>query len=190
MTTLANSFRRIYILIQRLKFQWMIPGPLVCFGARHQEFIEILQQLSNLFETHSPLQFIQELEPSARRQIAALWLHFIQLQNQHSYSLKAFKFMLKQPRLQKLLLPSSRIDYMRWYIYNYLYHREDYREALAGLSCPVTLFSGAQSRLYPVEGQRLVAQSLPQTRQVIFTKSGHSPLLSEPLKFTRELGIF
>src|SRR5690606_8086357 len=101
-----------------------------------------------------------------------------------------FKFILNQPRLQSLLLPSSRVDYMAWYINNYLYHQEDYREALTKLTCPVTFFSGVQSKLYPVEGQRLIAQSLPQAKQVFFTKSGHTPLLTEPLKFARELDTF
>jgi len=114
----------------------------------------------------------------------------MQLQNDRPASLKVFKFILNRPRLQSLLLPSSRVDYMTWYINNYLYHHEDYREALAKLTCPVTFFSGVQSKLYPVEGQRLIAQSLPQAKHVLFNKSGHTPLLTEPLKFAKELGIF
>ena len=160
------------------------------FGPRHQEFIDILQQLSALLAQYQQVELIRDLDVSVRKQIAALWLKFIQLQNEQKYSLKAFEFILNQPRLQSLLLPSSRVDYMTWYINNYLYHREDYREALAQLSCPVTFFSGVQSKLYPFEGQRLIAESLPQAKQVLFRKSGHTPLLTEPLKFTRELGIF
>ena len=160
------------------------------FGPRHQEFIDILQQLSALLAQYQQVELIRDLDVSVRKQIAALWLKFIQLQNEQKYSLKAFEFILNQPRLQSLLLPSSRVDYMTWYINNYLYHREDYREALAQLSCPVTFFSGVQSKLYPFEGQRLIAESLPQAKQILFRKSGHTPLLTEPLKFTRELGIF
>jgi len=159
------------------------------FGPRHQEFIDILQ-LSALLAQYQQVELIRDLDVSVRKQIAALWLKFIQLQNEQKYSLKAFEFILNQPRLQSLLLPSSRVDYMTWYINNYLYHREDYREALAQLSCPVTFFSGVQSKLYPFEGQRLIAESLPQAKQILFRKSGHTPLLTEPLKFTRELGIF
>ncbi|WP_313660686.1 alpha/beta hydrolase [Acinetobacter variabilis] len=160
------------------------------FGPRHQEFIEILQQLSILLAEHQHIELIRDLDNAVRQQIAALWLRFIQLQNDRPASLKVFKFILNQPRLQSLLLPSSRVDYMTWYINNYLYHQEDYREALAKLTCPVTFFSGVQSKLYPVEGQRLIAQSLPQAKHVLFNKSGHTPLLTEPLKFAKELGIF
>ncbi len=160
------------------------------FGPKHDEFRGILQQLSVLLAAHPQIQFIRDLDQTVRQQIGALWLRFIQLQNSHPYSLKVFEFLLHQPRFQSLLLPSSRVDYMAWYINNYLYHREDYREALTKLQCPVTFFSGAQSRLYPFEGQRLIAESLPQAKQVIFKKSGHTPLLTEPLKFSRELGVF
>lgn len=160
------------------------------FGSKHQEFNDILQQLSCLLAEHQQVHLIRELDKSVRQQIAALWLRFIQLQNNHPYSLKAFEFFLNQPRLQSVLLPSSRVDYMAWYINNYLHHREDYREALKKLTCPVTFFSGAQSKLYPVEGQRLVAQSLPQATQIIFKKSGHAPLITEPLKFSKELRKF
>ncbi len=160
------------------------------FGPRHQEFIDILQQLSALLAQYQQVELIRNLDVSVRKHIATLWLNFIQLQNEQKYSLKAFEFILNQPRLQSLLLPSSRVDYMAWYINNYLYHREDYREALAQLSCPVTFFSGVQSKLYPIEGQHLIAQSLPQAKQVLFSKSGHTPLLTEPLKFAKELGVF
>ena len=160
------------------------------FGPRHQEFIEILQQLSALLAQHQQVELIRDLDIAVRKQIAALWLRFIQLQNDRPSGLKAFQFILNQPRLQGLLLPSKRVDYMAWYINNYLYHQEDYREALTQLTCPVTFFSGVQSKLYPVEGQRLIAQSLSQAKQVLFSKSGHTPLLTEPLKFSRELGLF
>lgn len=160
------------------------------FGPKHDEFMAILQQLSSLLAQHQQIEMLRELDQSVRQQIARLWLRFIQLQNNHKYSLKLFEFALNHPHLQTLLLPSHRVDYMAWYINNYLHHRDDYRETLSKLQCPVTFFSGAQSKLYPVEGQRLIAASLPQAKQIIFSKSGHAPLLTEPLKFARELGTF
>jgi pimeloyl-ACP methyl ester carboxylesterase len=97
---------------------------------------------------------------------------------------------MNQPRLQSLLLPSNRVDYMAWYINNYLYHREDYRAAIQKLKCPVTFLSGSQSKLYPVEGQTLITQSIPHAKQVRFEKSGHTPLLTEPVKFSKEIAAF
>ncbi|GAA5184618.1 alpha/beta hydrolase [Acinetobacter kookii] len=160
------------------------------FGPQHQLFISILTELSQLLAQHQHIQYIKDLNSQARGQLAKLWLEFIGLQNSNRYSLKAFEWVLNQSRLQSLLLPSHRVDYMAWYINNYLYHQEDYREALQKLQCPVTFLSGTQSRLYPVKGQTLIAESITHAKQVRFEKSGHTPLLSEPLKFAREISAF
>ncbi|WP_312050878.1 alpha/beta fold hydrolase [Acinetobacter schindleri] len=160
------------------------------FGEHHPVFISILTQISELLATHQNVKYIKDLDSNTRHQIAKLWLQFIGLQNNNKYSLKAFEWIMNQPRLQSLLLPSNRVDYMAWYINNYLYHREDYRAAIQTLKCPVTFLSGSQSKLYPVEGQTLIAQSIPHAKQVRFEKSGHTPLLTEPVKFSKEIAAF
>ena len=68
-----------------------------------------------------------------------LWLKFIELQASNKISPFLFKLAVKRPVLQRYILPTQRLDYLRWYIDNYLHHQEDYREALSQLSCP-TLF--------------------------------------------------
>ena len=160
------------------------------FGEHHPVFISILTELSQLLSQYQNIKYLKDLDSKSRRQIAKLWLQFMGLQNSNKYSLKAFEWVLNQPRLQSLLLPSKRLDYTTWYINNYLYHQEDYREAIQKLQCPVTFLSGTQSKLYPVEGQTLIAQSIPHAKQVHFEKSGHTPLLSEPVKFGREITKF
>lgn len=55
---------------------------------------------------------------------------------------------------------------------------------------PLTVFSGARSRLYAVDGQTRFTQMLPNARQVIFAQSGHMPMLDQPLMFMREFGRF
>ncbi len=160
------------------------------FGEHHPVFISILTQISALLAQQQEVKYIKDLDHNTRRQLAKLWLEFIGLQNNNKYSLKACEWILNQPRLQSLLLPSNRVDYMAWYINNYLYHQEDYRSAIQKLQCPVTFLSGAQSKLYPVEGQTLIAQSIPHAKQVRFEKSGHTPLLTEPVKFGKEIAAF
>ena len=160
------------------------------FGEHHPVFISILTELSQLLSQYQNIKYLKDLDSKSRRQIAKLWLQFMGLQNSNKYSLKTFEWVLNQPRLQSLLLPSKRLDYTAWYINNYLYHQEDYREVIQKLQCPVTFLSGTQSKLYPVEGQTLIAQSIPHAKQVHFEKSGHTPLLSEPVKFGREITQF
>lgn len=160
------------------------------FGLKHARFKSILERLSQLLAQQKDKTLIKELSTKDRKKIADLWLEFIALQNNNKYSLKAFEWVLNQSKLQSLLLPSSRIDYMAWYINNYLHHQEDYREAIQQLNCPVTFFSGVQSKLYPIEGQNEIARSLRQAKQVRFEKSGHTPLITEPFKFAKEITRF
>jgi pimeloyl-ACP methyl ester carboxylesterase len=49
---------------------------------------------------------------------------------------------------------------------------------------------GVQSKLYPIEGQRLIAENMQQAHCVEFANSGHTPLISEPKKFVQALGQF
>ncbi|ANF81881.1 peroxidase [Acinetobacter sp. NCu2D-2] len=164
--------------------------PYGLFGEKHTRFKTILKKLSNLLEQNQDKALIQDLAAEDRKRIANLWLDFIALQNNNKYALKAFEWALQQSRLQTYLLPSSRVDYMAWYINNYLHHSEDYREAIRQLNCPVTFFTGMQSQLYPAIGQTQIAQSLSNAQQVCFEKSGHTPLITEPLKFAKEIARF
>lgn len=160
------------------------------FGEQHTTFKNILSDISELLAQYPHAKVLKDLPAHARAKLATDWMAFIQLQNSNPYSLKALKFVLHQSALQNMLLPSNRLDYLAWYINNYLNHDEDYRQALGHLHCPVTFFSGAQSKLYPIEGQTQIAQSLPHAEQILFHKSGHTPLISEPIKFAREIARF
>ena len=49
---------------------------------------------------------------------------------------------------------------------------------------------GEKSSLYPVEGQLLVSNTLANAQNIIFKRSGHTPLITEPVKFSREISAF
>ncbi len=133
---------------------------------------------------------VEDLPTQPRNQLVQLWLEFIQLQGSNKISPFLFKLALKQPKLQKHILPLQRLDYLIWYIDNYLNHQEDYREALTQLNCPAAFFIGEQSSLYPAQGQKQIADSVQQGQRVLFQRSGHTPLLTEPVKFSREIYQF
>ncbi len=160
------------------------------FGHEYPQFIQLLQSISEVLAQHAGVQYLQQLDPQSRQELVRMWLKFIKLQGSNRLAPLMFELALKQPKLQKHLLPMQRLDYMAWYINNYLLHQEDYRQAIAALDCPTTFFIGAQSSLYPAQGQLEIANSLKHTHSVLFQRSGHTPLLSEPLKFTRELKQF
>lgn len=69
--------------------------------------------------------------PTSRQHLLELWLAFIQLQANNKVTPLLFQLALKRPKLQALILPIQRLDYLAWYVNNYLHHNEDYRHAIA-----------------------------------------------------------
>lgn len=159
-------------------------------GDRYPEFKKLLIELSSFLHQHENYQNLSELPTHLSRELVELWVKFLSLQDNHQLSAKIFKTTLNQPKIQKLILPMQRLDYMRWYIDNYLNHKEDYRAAISKLECPATFFIGAKSALYPAQGQKLIAESVKNHRIVLFERSGHTPLINEPIKFSQEISKF
>lgn len=157
---------------------------------RQGEFKALLAQISILLASNPQTRLFKDLEPTPQQELMKLWLSFIELQASNKIVPLVFKVALRQPKLQPLILPIQRLDYLAWYINNYLNHNEDYREAVAELDCPTTFFIGEKSSLYPSQGQKIIANSVQNSTQIIFKKSGHTPLISEPIKFSREIARF
>lgn len=151
---------------------------------------QLLADISQLLALRSDAKLLSDLDSISRQHLLELWLGFLQLQASNKFTPLIFNIALKQPKLQSLILPMQRLDYLAWYINNYLHHNEDYRDAIAQLSCPSTFFIGEKSRLYPAAGQKMIASSVKNAKQIIFEKSGHTPLISEPIKFGREIAQF
>ena len=160
------------------------------FGHKHHKFKRLLSDLSGFLHQYEEYRFVDELPPTPREQLVQIWLNFIKLQGSNKLSPLLFNLALKRPQLQKHILPIRRLDYLTWYIDNYLNHNEDYRTAISTLKCPATFFIGEQSSLYPAKGQKIVSDSLASAHNVIFKKSGHTPLITEPIKFGQEIHHF
>lgn len=159
-------------------------------GAKYPEFKVLMQHLAKFLHGHQNHTQLRDLNPDQRNQLVELWMAFLALQSGSPFTTKVLKFALSQPSLQQRLLPIQRLDYMRWYIDNYLHHDEDYRKALSKLDCPATFFIGTQSTLYPAQGQIQIAESVANSNHVLFKRSGHAPLITEPFKFSAELSKF
>lgn len=164
--------------------------PFGLFGKRHSEFLQLLEKISALLAKNAEIPELNQLNLPDRTALLETWQSFMQLQSGSKAATLLVQRALKYPRLQPYVLPIQRLDYLAWYIHNYLHHQEDYRDTIRQLYKPTTFFIGEQSKLYPAEGQKIIASSLGHARTVLFKKSGHTPLLSEPFKFSREIGIF
>ena len=160
------------------------------FGKKHSKFKRLLQDFSYLLHQYSNYRLVDNLPIAPRTELVQMWANFIRLQSSNKISPFMFNLALKHPQLQKYLLPMKRMDYLTWYIDNYLNHNEDYREAIAKLNCPTTFFIGEKSTLYPAAGQIQISSCLNQAENVIFKRSGHTPLITEPVKFGREISVF
>ncbi|MHA3096750.1 alpha/beta fold hydrolase [Acinetobacter brisouii] len=160
------------------------------FSEQHQQFKQHLQQLSQLLQTYQPHRYIHELSSHERFHLIDVWHELLEFQNSNDLFPLLFKAAQRHHVLQQIVLPMQRLDYLAWYANTYLQHDHDYRHALRQLSCPSTFFMGVQSKLYPIEGQRLIAENMQQAHCVEFANSGHTPLISEPKKFVQALGQF
>ena len=159
-------------------------------GQKHPLFKSLLLDIQNVLSANRQATQFEDLAASARDQLVNAWSNFLELQSSNPYSGKLFKAALNRPSLQKYLLPIQRLDYLLWYVENYLNHTEDYREAISRVNCPTTFFIGRGSTLYPETGQTIIAKSLSNAKAVYFERSGHTPLITQPRKFSQEIGSF
>lgn len=160
------------------------------FGQKQSRFKNLLLDIRTLLLENKFAAKLEDLPNDIRYRLVSLWSDFIEFQGSNNFSPKVVRLALNRPVLQKYLLPIQRLDYLLWYVENYLNHDEDYRQALSQLNCPTTFFIGRASSLYPEAGQTLVAQSLANAKAVYFERSGHTPLITEPRKFSKEIGRF
>lgn len=185
-----NHIRSYLHIDQTPKISVDADWPHGLFAEKHADFKAILQNIADLLAQNAQYRLASDLTASMRTELVKQWLAFIQLQATPSRTAALFQKAFQQPYLQKFMLPIQRLDYMAWYIQNYLDHQEDYRSVLRQLDRPATFFIGEDSKLYPAQGQKLIASSVPHAKTVIFKKSGHTPLLSESRKFSQEITRF
>jgi pimeloyl-ACP methyl ester carboxylesterase len=160
------------------------------FGQKQSRFKNLLLDIQTLLLKNKFAAKLEDLPNDIRYKLVSLWSDFIEFQGSNNFSPKVVRLALNRPVLQKYLLPIQRLDYLLWYVENYLNHDEDYRQALSQLNCPTTFFIGRASSLYPEVGQTLVAQSLSNAKAIYFERSGHTPLITEPRKFSKEIARF
>lgn len=66
----------------------------------------------------------------------------------------------------------------------------DTREFLHQIKAPTTLMIGAKSRYFSSAGQLEIKRHVPHAQVVTFEKSGHVPMLDQPIAFQREFHRF
>ena len=150
--------------------------------AQFQGLIARAQPYLHLSHTQIPAEFKRELLQS----LADFVNETVHSRTQR----RLLKPLSRFPQLMQYAMPMQGWSTLIHGMQAYIEQGYDLRDTLAHMQVPVTVFSGARSRLYAVEGQTRFTQMLPNGRQVIFAQSGHMPMLDQPLMFVREFGRF
>ncbi len=100
------------------------------------------------------------------------------------------RFICKQEKLIKNLMPVK-----NWSVYihclkAYLEQGYDMKEVIEKLNSPMTLLVGLKSEMYPCGGQLRIADYHRNCELVTLEKSGHTPLIDQPIRFLQELKRF
>lgn len=159
-------------------------------GVHQENLFASLQQFDSVLREQAHVENFSELPLTARQQAVQTLLAALEYMGGKAHTKLLLMTAAQQKWLLPLLLPMNRLHDIRAYLASYLKGGHDYRESLRGCKTPITVFVGMRSALYHPAGQMAIADYAGDVQVVRFEKSGHMPLLAEPVKFTRELGRF
>ena len=75
-------------------------------------------------------------------------------------------------------------------MYAYKTYAHDFRSELPNFNFPVTVFAGKHSEMYPVLGQKFIADTVPILGDYVEFDESHALMYTAPVKFTREFRKF
>ena len=159
------------------------------FGERQGHFYAQLRELLALLDAAPDQGDIARLAPGLRNAVLMRLTDILGQIAGHQGLHSAFSATTRWSSLWARILPLAELADIRAYLHAYLFGAHDYRASAADFRVPATVITGARSPLYPPEGQREFAE-LIGARHMVLPRSGHVPLMSQPLAFTRALGDF
>lgn len=103
---------------------------------------------------------------------------------------KIVRNLCSRPGIAERMLPTG-----NWPIYldcldAYMHQHYDMRDVFASMSIPLTAIVGLQSDMYPAGGQLRIADYADHCELLTFERSGHTPLIDQPVRFMRTLKRF
>lgn len=159
------------------------------FGERQSQTFTQFRELIAKVTPHLEVSHSQ-LPAPLKRELLQILANFVNETVHSRHQRRLLKPLARFPQLMQFAMPLHGWSTLIHGMHAYIQQGYDLRPTLTQLHVPVTVFSGARSRLYAVEGQTQFTQMLPNARQVIFAQSGHMPMLDQPLMFVREFGRF
>jgi non-heme chloroperoxidase len=165
------------------------------FGERQREVFDAFRRVAELADAHPPDTPYHALPAVVRREMRetiGTFFAFAFSRRHHQIGVRWFT------RHAEKLLTTAFVPVSSWRSYltvmrAYLEEEDDLRpglRALVGAGVPLTVVVGMRSEMYPPEGQLRIRESAPHAQIVRFERSGHVPMLDEPLLFQRTFRRF
>ena len=160
------------------------------FGTQQSELFARFEQMLGIIAPFEPHLFLYQLPYATRQQAVAVLGEIFETMLGKPLIKHMFNLSARLPVLMPHVIALSRLEDIRFYLNAYITAQYDYRDVLGRWQIPTTVMIGMQSPLYHACGQRVISEKMQPSQVVEFKKSGHTPLLDEPIKFIRELGRF
>lgn len=161
------------------------------FGHEHAERLERAKKLLAELEPYVELRTdYKELPKYLRVAIQSEFGEFFASALSRPSHKKLARMLMNKDFFASRIMPTENWTmYMRC-LRAYIDQRYDLRDSLHHIDIPIHLMVGMKSEMYPAAGQVRFADYLKKPSLIHFTKSGHTPLIDQPLKFAQELARF
>ena len=103
---------------------------------------------------------------------------------------KLAQLVCNQERLIKRLMPVENWSTYIHCLKAYIEQDYDMISIVEKLNSPMSLMVGLKSEMYPCGGQLRIADYHSNCEVITFKKSGHTPLIDQPIRFLKELKRF
>ena len=154
---------------------------------RFKRATKLLEQLSPYEASRTPYAQIPEsLKQALWNELADFFATALSAPGHKRFA----KLLCRAPMARDWILPTH-----NWWAYvrcmrAYLERNYDLRKTLSDVDIPTTVLVGMRSEMYPVGGQLRIADYRKNCEILPFNRSGHAPLIDQPIEFLKHLRHF
>ena len=161
------------------------------FGDEHYDRLEaaalLLEDLAPFMQRKAPYNEIPlALRWQIHRELAEFFASALSNPVQKALS----RTLISKEWISQQILPTENWSAYMHCLNSYITERYDLRPAVANSEIPIDILVGMKSDMYPATGQLRMADLNPTCSVIPFTRSGHAPLIDQPIKLSKELFRF
>jgi non-heme chloroperoxidase len=161
------------------------------FGDEHNDRLEtaalLLEDLAPFMARKAPY---QDIPLALRWQIHQELSEFFASALSNPIQKALSRTLISKEWVSQKILPTENWSAYMHCLNSYITERYDLRSAVASSSVPIDILVGMKSDMYPATGQLRMADLNSNCSVIPFTRSGHAPLIDQPIKLSKELFRF